>query len=106
MTKREASRAGVRLVAAIAALYAVVVLAAAFEHHDLACELKTPQHCAACVTSAVNADRVAGPSFAHVPLADLGRAMLADVRAESAAVCADRTGRSPPAAPSFSTTLV
>ena len=107
MTKRGPARAGVRLTVALAALYAIVVLAAAFEHHDLTCELKTPQHCTACVTSAVNADRVDGSTPTHLPLADLGRATPADMRAESVVVCADRTGRSPPAlAPSTSTTLM
>jgi len=79
----------------VAVLYAAVLLVAGFEHHDLACELKTPQHCGACVSSAVSA--VAAPATAAVShLAEAGCAVLIDVRIETLLLDVDRTGRSPP----------
>src|SRR5262249_4296784 len=77
-------------------LYAAVLLLAGFEHHDLSCELKTPQHCIACVSTAVSADP---PSLVSAPcslLADAGAAVLADVRAGSVLLGVALTGPSPP----------
>ena len=36
---------------ALALLYAFVLIGAAFEHHDLDCELKSRTHCTSCVFS-------------------------------------------------------
>jgi hypothetical protein len=87
-----------RLALAAAVLYAAVLLVAGFEHHDLSCELKTPQHCVACVSTAVSADR---PSLSADPgprLADAGAAILVDIRAQSVLLGVNSTGRSPPSA--------
>jgi len=99
MFPRGPVRAASRLTLAVALLYAMVVLAASFEHHDLSCELKTPQHCTACVSTGLSADQVSAFNPASTQLGDAGSAVLSDVRAESFLVCVDRTGRSPPAAP-------
>lgn len=78
------------------ALYTIFVCAVPFEHHDLSCELKTPQHCTACTASVVSSNpdtpAVAGVWF----LTDAGRAISADVRVESLLLAEASPGRSPP----------
>jgi len=97
MQERAVFRVAPVLTLAIVALYATVQLAGAFEHHDLACELKTPQHCVACVSSAVGPDPASNVVTGSWHLADAGCAILLDVRAESLLIDLDRGGRSPPA---------
>jgi len=98
--KRMHSRAVFRvarvLTLVIVALYATVQLTEAFEHHDLTCELKTPQHCLACVSSAVGPHPTSSSSAGAWHLADAGCTVPLDVRAESLLLDLDRTGRSPP----------
>ncbi|HEY7292070.1 MAG TPA: hypothetical protein VH583_19700 [Vicinamibacterales bacterium] len=82
-----------------AMLYAIFLFASPFEHHDLSCELKTPQHCTACSASVLSAapdDQPTLPDVLH--LADAGSAASGDMRAESLLVAARTTGRSPPSA--------
>jgi hypothetical protein len=88
---------GRRPVMVAAVLYAVFVFCAPFEHHDLSCELKTPQHCTACISSVVssNPDLPAASMTSH--LADAGRAVPVDVHVESILLAVRTTGRSPPA---------
>jgi hypothetical protein len=62
------------------ALYAAVLISSPFEHHDLICHLKTPQHCMSCASS------------------QLGSATIFEPLAEGALLAAASTGRSPPAA--------
>jgi len=92
----DASRLRVAALAGVA-LYALFLFATPFEHHDLSCELKTPEHCIACVVSAVGA----GPPLVVVPgageLVDAGSAVPRDPIANSFALVARTTGRSPPA---------
>lgn len=80
------------------ALYTLFLCAAPFEHHDLNCELKTPQHCTSCTASVLssNPDMPAAPGPSM--LADAGRADALDVRADSLLFADRTTGRSPPAA--------
>jgi hypothetical protein len=80
----------------IVALYTVLLCAAAFEHHDVACELKTPQHCTACTSSAVGSDPHALSLPGGFALADAGSAAAADLRADSILLVVRSTGRSPP----------
>ena len=79
------------------ALYTIFVCVAPFEHHDLSCELKTPQHCTACTSSIVSSNpdtpAIADASF----LVDAGQAISTDVRLESLLLSDRSTGRSPPA---------
>jgi len=80
------------------AVYAIFLCAAPFEHHDLSCELKTPQHCTACTSSVLSASPDT-PAVADAwQLVDAGRAVADDVRAESLLLSVRSTGRSPPAA--------
>jgi hypothetical protein len=93
---RVANRSLLRLTLVSAALYALFLLVTPFEHHDLSCELKTPEHCAACVASVVSID----PHVPTIPgaglLADAGSAVSLDLFAESLLLGARTTGRSPP----------
>jgi hypothetical protein len=85
-----------RAAALAVALYAVFLVTAPFEHHDLACHLKTPFHCTSCASSPLSVD----PHAPVVPdgsrLADAGRAILVQVLSESALLSTQSSGRSPP----------
>jgi len=78
------------------ALYAVFLVGAPFEHHDLVCHLKTPQHCTSCAASQLGSD----PGAPLVPpasqLVDAGRAVSVQLLAEDTLLAVGSTGRSPP----------
>jgi len=78
--------------------YALLVCATPFEHHDLSCELKTPQHCAACSLTALSADPGTITASAWCQLTDAGRAISINVTCESLLLVVHSTGRSPPPA--------
>src|SRR5262245_34746815 len=61
------------------AIYAVFLVTAPFEHHDLLCHLKTPTHCTACTSSLVSADPHTPFVVAASALADAGGAYAAEV---------------------------
>jgi len=96
MTFTPFERGGRRPVVVAAVLYAVFVLCAPFEHHDLSCELKNPQHCTACISSVVSSNPDLPAASLTSQLADAGRAVPLDVRAESILLVVRTTGRSPP----------
>ena|SRR5437868_14176943 len=79
-------------------IYAIFLVASPFEHHDLQCELKTPQHCTSCTSTQLGSD----PQILLDPgewfLADAGRAVAFDHLAEDTLLDVRTTGRSPPAA--------
>lgn len=79
------------------ALYAVFLVTAPFEHHDLSCELKTPFHCTACVSSQVGSDPQAAVIPAIWHLDDAGRAVSLPVIAHGVLLVVHTPGRSPPA---------
>ena len=97
MLVRSSSRRLRILALAGLAIYALFLLASPFEHHDLSCELKTPQHCTACTSSLLGAD----PHAAAVPgschLTDAGRAVFAQILAIDTLLAVRAAGRSPPA---------
>jgi len=78
------------------AIYALFLVASPFAHHDLSCEMKTPQHCTACTSSLVGAD----PNSPAVPgpchLTDAGRAVSIQVLVADTLLAVRSTGRSPP----------
>ena len=78
-------------------LYAVLLMAGAFEHHELLCELKTPQHCTACAANQLGCDPPSPALPGNRQLADAGRAVSIDLDADGTLLTARRTGRSPPA---------
>ncbi|HUC75901.1 MAG TPA: hypothetical protein VMS04_11450 [Vicinamibacterales bacterium] len=92
----DASRLRVAALAGVA-LYALFLFATPFEHHDLSCELKTPDHCTACVASAVGADPQIPTAPGAGQLTDAGSAVPRDLAANSLMLVARSTGRSPPA---------
>jgi len=87
-----------RFAAFAVAVYAVFLATAEFEHHDLACHLKTPFHCTACASSPLSVN----PATPLVPdarrFADAGRAIAIQLLTESALLATHSSGRSPPLA--------
>jgi hypothetical protein len=55
------------------ALYVAFLLVAPFEHHDLICHLKTPQHCSACTSSQPTAAPHAPEAVGRGPFVEAGR---------------------------------
>jgi hypothetical protein len=82
----------------LGALYATVLLTAPFEHHDLACHFKTPQHCAACTSNLVGANPHPPISAGAIDLTDAGGATAVHVVAGDILLGVRSTGRSPPPA--------
>src|SRR5437899_10000693 len=80
------------------ALYAFFLITAPFEHHDLACELKTPQHCTSCTSSVLGSDPHTTAVVGAWHLADAGRVVAVLVISDGALLSVRTTGRSPPAA--------
>ena len=77
-------------------IYAAVLLAVPFEHHDLVCHLKTPQHCTSCSLSPLGSRSAPPASPGACDLADAGRAAAFDSTAEGTLLPVRTTGRSPP----------
>jgi hypothetical protein len=78
------------------ALYGFVLVAAPFEHHDLICHLKTPQHCTSCSSSQLGSDPHTLPSLDASHMKDAGSAAPFDQTIEGALLAVRTTGRSPP----------
>ena len=78
------------------ALYAVFLLTAPFEHHDLVCHLKTPRHCTVCAAQVLGSDPQCPASVGAAELADAGFAVAAHQAADGILLSVHSTGRSPP----------
>jgi hypothetical protein len=78
------------------ALYAAMLVMASFEHHDIACHFKNPQHCTACTASQIGT----GPHTSATPgtsqLSDAGDAASFKPLCEGVLLAYRSTGRSPP----------
>jgi hypothetical protein len=85
-----------RLAAAAVALYAVFLTTTPFEHHDLLCHLKTPQHCTSCSSSPLSVNPHTPDGLDTVRFADAGCALVADTLSEGALLVTASSGRSPP----------
>ena len=86
-----------RLLARVgAAIYAVFLVTAPFEHHDLPCELKTPLHCTACTASVLGSDPQAPAGIGEAILADAGSAIAFQAVTDGVLLVVRSTGRSPP----------
>src|SRR5580765_2894963 len=96
MIRRDSGRLSRRLALLGMAIYAVFLVASPFEHHDLSCELTTPQHCTSCTSTQLGSDTqiVLAPGAAQ--LADVGRANVFVVLDEGTLLAVRSTGRSPP----------
>jgi hypothetical protein len=80
------------------ALFAVFLVTGELEHHDIACHLKTPQHCSACASSPLGADPHTPASAERIVLADAGGAVFDALLLTGTVLPARSSGRSPPAA--------
>ncbi len=78
------------------ALYAAFLVVASFEHHDLVCHLKNPQHCTACTASQLGTDPDAPAVVGAWQLADAGSAVAFQPLAQDVLLSRPSTGRSPP----------
>lgn len=78
------------------AIYALFLVAVPFEHDDLSCELKTPQHCIACRASLVGSHPDAPAALDASYLTDAGKAVSVLLLCDSVVLPARSTGRSPP----------
>lgn len=78
------------------ALYAAFLVVASFEHHDLLCHLKNPQHCTACTASQLGTDPDSPAVVGAWHLADAGSALAFQLLAEGVLLPGPSTGRSPP----------
>ena len=78
------------------AIYAVFLLTAPFEHHDLLCHLKTPNHCTACTSSVVGNGPNAPVAIESHELSDAGGAFAIDAPVTDFLFASPSTGRSPP----------
>lgn len=96
MTRTGSFRLSRRLALVGMAIYALFLVASPFEHHDLSCELKTPQHCTSCSSTQLGSDThvVLAPGAAQ--LADAGRASTVVLLDEGTLLTVRSTGRSPP----------
>lgn len=81
-----------------AAIYVLVLAASAFEHHDILCHLRNPQHCAACTATPLGSDPQTTVAPGTSDLADAGRVLTRYVMADDALLPVRSTGRSPPPA--------
>jgi len=80
------------------AIYALFLVTAPFEHHDLLCHIKTPQHCTACIASLLSADPKTPAVVGTCHLADAGGAVPVHLLTDGILLAVRSTGRSPPAA--------
>jgi hypothetical protein len=78
-------------------LYALFLVTAPFEHHDLLCHLKTPQHCTSCASSLLGSDPNALAFTTTCQLTDAGRAEVSRASDRGILLVVESNGRSPPA---------
>jgi hypothetical protein len=86
-----------RIAAVGGVLYAVFLTIAPFEHHDIACHFKTPQHCTSCSSSVVSSGPSSPAGIGTCSLAEAGRARADQPLADDILLSVRSTGRSPPA---------
>jgi hypothetical protein len=89
-------RRSLRLTFVGIALYAIFLVMAPFEHHDLLCHLKTPQHCTSCSSSLLGSSPRTFAIFGASHLADAGSALAFRPRVTSTLLVVRSSGRSPP----------
>jgi len=99
MSRRRPNRRPCSRAFACLVVYAVFLTVTPFEHHDLSCEVKTPQHCIACTSTIVSADPDVPIASVACALVDVGHMTPIDVQAESLLLGTRTTGRSPPSRP-------
>src|SRR3954449_7777002 len=98
MTRRRSGRLSRRVALVGMAIYAVFLIASPFEHHDLSCELKTPQHCTACTSTQLSSNPQTLVDPGAWQLADAGSAISFVILDHGTLLIVRSTGRSPPTA--------
>lgn len=78
------------------AVYIAALASLPFAHHDLACHLKSSNHCGVCHVGTSSDDGSQRPSLPHKDLSDVGRAGHAPVSFAVGCVPRSSSGRSPP----------
>src|SRR3954452_12341093 len=96
MTRSRDCRLSRRLALLGMAIYAVFLIASPFEHHDLVCELKTPQHCTSCTSSQLGSDTQVLLAPGAAQLVDAGLATALIVLDQGTLLVVRSPGRSPP----------
>ena len=96
MIRGRSGRLSRRLAPVGMVLYALFLIASPFEHHDLSCELKTPQHCTSCTSTQLGSDAPVAVAPGAAQLADVGRAASFVLLDEGTLFVVLSTGRSPP----------
>ena len=76
--------------------YALFLIVAPFEHHDLVCHFKNPRHCTSCTASQLGSDPQIAIEPGALHLADAGRALTHHLATSGALLPVRSTGRSPP----------
>ena len=89
-------RRSLRLTFVGIAFYAIFLILAPFEHHDLVCHLKTPQHCTSCSSNLLSSSPNSLAIFGSCHLADAGSAAAFRPRVKRTLLAVRSTGRSPP----------
>jgi hypothetical protein len=97
MTRSGNTRLSRRLALVGMAIYAVFLVFSPFEHHDLSCELKTPQHCTSCSSTQLGSDTQVALTPGAAQLDDAGRATAFVILDEGTQLVVRSPGRSPPA---------
>jgi hypothetical protein len=97
MIRGGSSRLSRRLALVGTVLYALFLIASPFEHHDLQCELKTPQHCTSCTSTQLGSDTQVALTPGAAQLDDAGRATAFIILDEGTQLAVRSPGRSPPA---------
>jgi hypothetical protein len=77
-------------------LHALFLVIADFEHHDIICHLKTPQHCTSCALSPLGSELRHAANPGSCRMADVGRAEACQLIAGGVLLTVSSTGRSPP----------
>lgn len=86
-----------RLPLQVALLHALVASAAPLLHHDLACHVKTPTHCDACVQTPMGPRAEVGFTLERPRLTDLGHVPGPLATGPAPEPVLKRSGRAPPA---------
>lgn len=78
------------------ALHTLFLAAAPFEHHDLICHVKTPQHCTSCASTQLGSDSHSPKAPGATRLTVAGWAFSHHILSDGALLAVGTTGRSPP----------
>jgi len=96
VTGKTGPHRSLRSVSLEVAIFLAVLLAAQFEHHDLACHAKSPLHYTACASAQVGLETRVGTAAHTAGLADAGGVITYQSLPNGTRLPVRSTGRSPP----------